>query len=162
MCECISVCFKEVMDKADKTAKRFNHQYIGTEHILLGIIEEGTGTACEVLKYFGIFDAIKAETEKLMQAEKDFVSIGRLPLTPRARKVIDYAITMCRKDTDTEHLLIALILESEGVAFQVLSKLGLTLEKAMKITLIIFKSRPQLQPEEQTVEEQPIETPEGS
>jgi hypothetical protein len=124
---------RKVMQLANQEAQRFNHEYIGTEHILLGLIREGSGVAANVLKNLDIdLRKIRLEVEKIVQSGPDMVTMGKLPQTPRAKKVIECAIEEARKlnhnYVGTEHLLLGLLREWEGVAAQVLMNLGLKLE----------------------------------
>ena len=124
---------RKVMQLANQEAQRFNHEYIGTEHILLGLVKEGTGVAANVLKNLDIdLRKIRLEVEKIVQAGPDMVTMGKLPQTPRAKKVIEYSIEEARQlnhnYVGTEHLLLGLLREQEGVAAQVLMNLGLKLE----------------------------------
>jgi len=124
---------RKVMQLANQEAQRFNHEYIGTEHILLGLVKEGSGVAANVLKNLDIdLKKVRVEVEKFVQTGPDMVTIGRLPQTPRAKKVIDYSIEEARNlnhnYVGTEHLLLGLLREQEGVAAQVLMSLGLKLE----------------------------------
>src|ERR1700694_4106266 len=124
---------RKVMQLANQEAQRFNHEYIGTEHILLGLVKEGTGVAANVLKNLDIdLRKIRMEVEKIVQAGPDMVTMGKLPQTPRAKKVIEYSIEEARNlnhnYVGTEHLLLGLLREQEGVAAQVLMNLGLKLE----------------------------------
>lgn len=121
------------MQLANQEAQRFNHEYIGTEHILLGLVKEGSGVAANVLKNLDVdLRKIRLEVEKLVQSGPDMVTMGKLPQTPRAKKVIEYAIEEARNLSHnyvgTEHLLLGLLREDEGVAAQVLRNLGLKLE----------------------------------
>ena len=85
---------RKVMQLANQEAQRFNHEYIGTEHILLGLIKEGSGVAANVLKNLDVdLRKIRLEVEKLVQSGPDMVTMGKLPQTPRAKKVIEYSIT---------------------------------------------------------------------
>src|SRR5215813_4656181 len=124
---------RKVMQLANQEAQRFNHEYIGTEHILLGLVKEGSGVAANVLKNLDIdLRKIRLEVEKIVQAGPDMVTMGKLPQTPRAKKVIEYSIdearTLNHNYVGTEHLLLGLLREQEGVAAQVLMNLGLKLE----------------------------------
>jgi len=84
---------RKVMQLANQEAQRFNHEYIGTEHILLGLVKEGTGVAANVLKNLDIdLRKIRLEVEKIVQAGPDMVTMGKLPQTPRAKKVIEYSM----------------------------------------------------------------------
>src|SRR5579884_1711288 len=124
---------RKVMQLANQEAQRFNHEYIGTEHILLGLVKEGSGVAANVLKNLDIdLRKIRLEVEKIVQSGPDMVTMGKLPQTPRAKKVIEYSIEEARNlnhnYVGTEHLLLGLLREQEGVAAQVLMNLGLKLE----------------------------------
>ena len=124
---------RKVMQLANQEAQRFNHEYIGTEHILLGLVKEGSGVAANVLKNLDVdLRKIRLEVEKIVQSGPDLVTMGRLPQTPRAKKVIEYAMEEARNlnhnYVGTEHLLLGLLREQEGVAAQVLMNLGLKLE----------------------------------
>ncbi len=131
---------RKVMQLANQEAQRFNHEYVGTEHILLGLIKEGSGVAANVLRNLDVdLKKIRLEVEKLVQTGPDMVTMGRLPLTPRARKVIEYATEEARNLNHnyigTEHLLLGLLREQEGVAAQVLMNLGLKLEEVREEVL---------------------------
>jgi ATP-dependent Clp protease ATP-binding subunit ClpA len=124
---------RKVMQLANQEAQRFNHEYIGTEHILLGLIKEGSGVAANVLKNLDIdLRKIRTELEKIVRSGPHTVTLGKLPQTPRAKKVIEYAIKEARNlghnYVGTEHLLLGLLREPEHVAAQVLMNLGLKLE----------------------------------
>jgi ATP-dependent Clp protease ATP-binding subunit ClpC len=124
---------RKVMQLANQEAQRFNHEYIGTEHILLGIVKEGSGVGANALKNLDIdLRKIRLEVEKIVQSSLEVTTMGTLPQTPRAKKVIEYAIEESRilnhNYVGTEHLLLGLIREEEGVASQVLRNLGLKLE----------------------------------
>src|SRR5687768_15093945 len=124
---------RKVMALANQEAQRFNHEYIGTEHILLGLVKEGSGVAANVLKNLDVdLRKIRLEVEKLVQSSPEVGTPGKLPQTPRAKKVIEYSIEEARNlnhnYVGTEHLLLGLLREQEGVAAQVLMNLGLRLE----------------------------------
>ena len=124
---------RKVMQLANQEAQRFNHEYIGTEHILLGLVKEGSGVAANVLKNLDVdLRKIRIEVEKIVQTGPDMVTMGKLPQTPRAKKVIEYGMDEARNlnhnYVGTEHLLLGLLREQEGVAAQVLMNLGLKLE----------------------------------
>jgi len=131
---------RKVMQLANQEAQRFNHEYIGTEHILLGLIKEGSGVAANVLKNLEIdLRKIRQEVEKLVQSGPDMVTMGKLPQTPRAKKVIEYSMEEARNlghnYVGTEHILLGLLREQEGVAAQVLMNLGLKLEEVREEVL---------------------------
>ena len=124
---------RKVMALANQEAQRFNHEYIGTEHILLGLVKEGSGVGANVLKNLDVdIKKLRLEIEKLVKSGPDMVTMGKLPQTPRAKKVIEYAIEEARalnhNYVGTEHILLGLLRETEGVAAQVLMNLGLKLE----------------------------------
>ena len=117
----------------NQEAQRFNHEYIGTEHILLGLVKEGSGVGATVLKNLDVdIKKLRLEIEKLVKSGPDMVTMGKLPQTPRAKKVIEYAIEEARalnhNYVGTEHLLLGILRETEGIAAQVLMSLGLKLE----------------------------------
>ncbi len=121
------------MALANQEAQRFNHEYIGTEHILLGLVKEGSGVGATVLKNLDVdIKKLRLEVEKLVKSGPDMVTMGKLPQTPRAKKVIEYAIeeapALNHNYVGTEHILLGLLRESEGIAAQVLMNLGLKLE----------------------------------
>ncbi len=120
---------RKVMRLAHQEAQRFGHDYIGTEHILLGLVIEGAGVAASVLKNLNIdLTALRLEVERFVQPSLDLVSGSKMQQTPRAKKVIEHAIqeahSFYHNYVGTEHLLLGLLRE-EGVAAQVLKNLGL-------------------------------------
>ncbi|MBM4108511.1 MAG: ATP-dependent Clp protease ATP-binding subunit [Phycisphaerae bacterium] len=124
---------RKVMALANQEAQRLNHEYIGTEHILLGLVKEGSGVGANVLKNLDVdLRKVRLEVEKLVKPGPEMVTMGKLPQTPRAKKVIEYAIEEARNlnhnYVGTEHLLLGLLREHDGVAAQVLMNLGLKLE----------------------------------
>jgi ATP-dependent Clp protease ATP-binding subunit ClpC len=128
------------MGLANQEAMRFNHESIGTEHILLGLIKEGSGVAANVLRNLGVdLKRIRMEIEKLVPSGHEMVAVGRLPFTPRAKKVIELAFEEARalghNYVGTEHLLLGLLRESEGVAARVLVEQGLKLEEVREEVL---------------------------
>ena len=134
---------RKVMQLANQEAQRFNHEYIGTEHILLGLIKEGSGVAANVLKNLEVdLRKIRLEVEKLVQSGPDMVTMGKLPQTPRAKKVIEYSMEEARNlghnYVGTEHILLGLLREQEGVAAQVLMNLGLKLEEVREEVLSLL------------------------
>ena len=93
---------RKVMQLANQEAQRFNHEYIGTEHILLGLIKEGSGVAANVLKNLNVdLRKIRLEVERLVQSGPDMVTMGKLPQTPRAKKVIEYSMEEAAASTTT-------------------------------------------------------------
>ncbi|RIK67492.1 MAG: NDP-hexose 4-ketoreductase [Planctomycetota bacterium] len=131
---------RKVMALANQEAQRFNHEYIGTEHILLGLVKEGSGVGANVLKNLDVdLRKVRMEVEKLVKSGPDMVTMGKLPQTPRAKKVIEYAIEEARNlnhnYVGTEHLLLGLLREQDGVAAQVLMNLGIKLEEVREEVL---------------------------
>ncbi len=126
---------KQVMILANKEAKQWGHQYIGTEHILLALLKVENGLAYDVLRQVGInLDRVLEQMMSLVQRGTATDTPPRLPETPRAKKVHEYSMEEARNLNQgfigTEHLLLGLLRETESVAGQILSKLGLSLEKA--------------------------------
>jgi ATP-dependent Clp protease ATP-binding subunit ClpC len=125
------------MQLANQEAQRFNHEYIGTELVLLGLVKEGSGVAANVLKNLGIdLRKIRSAVEQIVQhppQADDRALPGNLPHTPRTKVVIEYAIEEARQlrhnYVGTEHLLLGLIRDAEGTAAQVLAGLGLTADR---------------------------------
>jgi|TARA_B100001059_G_C17825609_1_gene581175 ATP-dependent Clp protease ATP-binding subunit ClpC len=131
---------RKVMALANQEAQRFNHEYIGTEHILLGLVKEGSGVGANVLKNLDIdLRKVRLEVEKLVKSGPEMVTMGKLPQTPRAKKVLEYAIEEARNlnhnYVGTEHLLLGLLREQDGVAAQVLMNLGVKLEEVREEVL---------------------------
>jgi ATP-dependent Clp protease ATP-binding subunit ClpA len=123
------------MQLANQEAQRFNHEYIGTEHILLGLVKEDSGIPVKLLKGADIDPReVRLEIERIVKAGPNKVTMGKLPQTARARHVIEYAIQEARELKNNcvgqEHLFLGLLKEREGVAAQVLQHLGMTWERA--------------------------------
>jgi fumarate hydratase class II len=134
---------RRVMALANQEAQRFNHEYIGTEHILLGLVKEGSGVGANVLKNLDVdLRKVRLEVEKLPTSPPDMVTTGKLPQTPGAKKVIKYAIEEARRLNHhyigTEHLLLGLFREQDGVACQVLTNIGVQLEPAREEVLSLL------------------------
>ena len=124
---------RKVMSLARQEAQRLNHEYIGTEHILLGLVQEGSGVAANVLKNMDVeLKKIRMEVEKMVKSGSNIVQMGQLPFTPRAKKVLELALeeanNLGHNYIGTEHLLLGLLRENESVAAQVLINLELKLE----------------------------------
>jgi ATP-dependent Clp protease ATP-binding subunit ClpC len=124
---------RKVMGLAKNEAQRLNHEYIGTEHILLGLVHEGSGVAANVLRNMGVdLKKIRQELEKVVKGSATLVSMGQLPFTPRAKKVLELSLEeasqLGHNYIGTEHLLLGLIKESEGIAARVLMNLGVKLD----------------------------------
>ncbi len=125
---------RKVIILAKEEARRFNHDYIGTEHILLGLIREGEGVAAAVLQKLGLdLETIRIEVEKLVQPGPQTQVLGDIPFTPRSKKALELSAEEARalghNYIGTEHLLLGLIKEGEGMAYRVLLNLGLDLNK---------------------------------
>ena len=136
---------RKVILLAKEEAKRFNHDYIGTEHILLGLVREGEGVAAAVLASMGLTsEKIRLEVEKLVQPGPSTVISGDIPFTPKAKKVIELGMeearTLGHNYIGTEHLLLGLIREGEGVASQVLLNMGLELDKVREEVMNLLGS----------------------
>jgi ATP-dependent Clp protease ATP-binding subunit ClpC len=136
---------RRVLSLAQEEAQRFNHNYIGTEHILLGLVRESEGTAAKVLAGLGIeLTKIRSAVEFII-GKGESTSSGEIGLTPRAKKVIELAVDEARRLNHhyigTEHLLIGLMREGEGVAACVLESLGVTLDKVRGETGSVLNRR---------------------
>jgi ATP-dependent Clp protease ATP-binding subunit ClpA len=133
---------RKVMQQANQEAQRFNHEYIGAEHLLLGLIK----TACvaeTVLKRLGVdLRKIRLEVEKIIKPGPDMVMLGRLPHTPAMKRVLENTIVISHEFNHnyvgTEHMLLALTREEDGVVVQVLRSLGLTPEKIRNESLSVM------------------------
>ena len=120
---------------AQEDASRLQHDYIGTEHILLGLIREGEGVAAAVLTNLNVdLDQIREQLEERMKKGRVTIALGELAYTPRAKKVLEFAIAEARElshsHVGTEHLLLALIREENAIASQALASFDVTLERA--------------------------------
>ncbi len=138
---------RRVLSLAQEEAQRFNHNYIGTEHILLGLVRETEGVAARVLANLGIdLTKVRSAVEFIIGRGEKPVQ-GEIGLTPRAKKVVELAVDEARRMNHnyigTEHLLIGLLREGEGVAAGVLESLGITLDKVRSEThRILSQSAP--------------------
>jgi ATP-dependent Clp protease ATP-binding subunit ClpC len=138
---------RKVMGLARQEAQRFNHDYIGTEHVLLGLVQEGSGVAASVLKNLDIdLKKIRHEVEKLVSNGTTMVTMGQLPFTPRAKKVLELSLeeasNLGHTSIGTEHLLLGLIRENEGIAAQVLRNLKVKLEDVREEVLELLGADP--------------------
>ena len=134
---------RKVIILAKEEARRFNHDYIGTEHILLGLIREGEGVAAAVLEKMGLdLKTIRLEVEKVVQPGPTTQILGDIPFTPRAKKALELAAEEARSlghnYIGTEHILLGLIREGESVASQVLLNLGLDLDRVRNEVLNVL------------------------
>lgn len=126
---------KRVMNYARQHAQRLNHQYLGTEHILLGLLEERDCRGCTMLESLGMEpDRIRTEIEKLVKPDSNLVTMAALPFTPGAKKVLEYSMeeagSLGSTVLGTEHVLLGLVRVTDGVASKALSACGMSLEKA--------------------------------
>ncbi len=125
---------RKVIVYAKEEARRFNHDYIGTEHLLLGLVREGEGVAAAVLQKLGVdLETIRMEVEKMVQPGPPTQVLGDIPFTPRSKKALELSAEEARalghNYIGTEHLLLGLVKEGEGMAYRVLLNLGLDLGK---------------------------------
>jgi ATP-dependent Clp protease ATP-binding subunit ClpA len=119
---------RRVVVLSQEEARLLNHNYIGTEHLLLGLIHEGQGVAAKALESLGIrLEAVRAQVEEIIGRGQEAPS-GQIPFTPRAKKVLELslreALQLGHNYMGTEHILLGLIREGEGVAAQVLVRIG--------------------------------------
>ena len=124
---------RKVLTLAQEEAQRFNHNYIGTEHLLLGLVREGEGVAAKVLANMGVeLSKVRSAVEFII-GRGDRMVMGEIGLTPRAKKVIELAVDEARRLNHhyigTEHILLGLVREGEGIAAGVLESLGVSLDK---------------------------------
>jgi ATP-dependent Clp protease ATP-binding subunit ClpA len=134
---------RKVMALANQLAQVHNHEYIGTEHILLGLVKEGSGVGANVLRNLDVdLRKVRLEVEKLVKSGPDLVTMGRLPQTPRAKKAVEFAIEEARNldhnYVGTEHLLLGLLREHDGVAGQVLMYFGLRIEEVREEVIAVL------------------------
>jgi ATP-dependent Clp protease ATP-binding subunit ClpC len=125
---------QQVLQLARKEADRFNHGYVGTEHLLLGLVALGQGVAVNVLQKMGVnLESVRLEVEKAVGVGPQTKTVGNVPFTPRVKKVLALAGSEARAlnhaYVGTEHILLGLLREGEGVAARVLKNLGVDLEK---------------------------------
>ncbi len=133
---------RKVLSLAQDEAQRFNHNYIGTEHLLLGLVREGDGVAAKVLANLGVeLQKVRSAVEFII-GRGDRIVLGEIGLTPRAKKVIELAVDEARRLNHhyigTEHLLLGLVREGEGIAAGVLESLGVNLEKVRTSTIQVL------------------------
>ncbi len=134
---------RKVIILAKEESRRFNHDYIGTEHILLGLIREGEGVAAAVLEKMGVdLQTIRLEVEKVVQPGPTTQILGDIPFTPRAKKALELAAEEARalghNYIGTEHILLGIIREGESVASQVLLNLGMDLDRVRNEVMTVL------------------------
>jgi ATP-dependent Clp protease ATP-binding subunit ClpC len=147
---------RKVMQLANQAAQQFHHEYISTEHLLLGLVQEGSGVAGNVLKNLDVdLLKVKRTVESQLSAGHDVVVLPKLSLTPAAQKVIEFASEeahfLNHNYVGTEHLLLGLLRESEGVAATVLTGLGLTLDTVREEVLNLLGHNLPAQPVNDTI-----------
>jgi len=146
---------RKVFSLAQEEAQRFNHNYIGTEHLLLGLVREGDGIAARVLANLGVqLPKVRSAVEFII-GRGDGLVVGDPGLTPRAKKVIELAMDEARRLNNhyigTEHLLLGLVREGEGIAAGVLESLGVSLEKVrQQVMQVVASSSSYQQSKQQT------------
>ena len=139
---------RRVLTVGQEEAQRFNHNYIGTEHLLLGLVREGDGVAAKVLANLGVeLSKVRSAVEFII-GRGDRAVLGEIGLTPRAKKVIELAVDEARRLNHhyigTEHLLLGLVREGEGIAAGVLESLGVNLERVRgETTRVLSQGTPQ-------------------
>ena len=138
---------RKVLSLAQEEAQRLQHNYIGTEHLLLGLVREGEGVAAKVLASLDIdLEMVRKKVEEII-GRGDRVVIGEIGLTPRAKKVIELAVDEAQlldhHYIGTEHLLLGLIREGEGIGAGVLESYGLSLQELQTKTLQVLNEQSQ-------------------
>jgi ATP-dependent Clp protease ATP-binding subunit ClpA len=133
---------RKVLSLAQEEAQRFQHNYIGTEHLLLGLVREGQGVAARVLQNLGVdLPEVRNSVENII-GRGDRIVRGEIGLTPRAKKVIELSVDEARRLNHhyigTEHMLLGLVREGEGIAAGVLESLGVTLERVRRETITVL------------------------
>jgi ATP-dependent Clp protease ATP-binding subunit ClpC len=135
---------RTVMRLSRQEAQRLKSEFIGTEHVLLGILQEGDGVAAKVLKNLQVdLKRIRQEIDKLITPSKGgSVELGQLPFSPRVKKAVEYAgdasVRFGHDVISTEHLLLGLLKEREGIAAHILANLGLKLDEVSGMVLEIM------------------------
>lgn len=137
----------KVIQLAQEEAQRFQHNYIGTEHLLLGLVREGEGVAAKVLSNLGVeLNKVRSAVESII-GRGDRVVLGEIGLTPRAKKVIELAVDEARRLNHhfigTEHLLLGLMREGEGIGAGVLESFGLSLQQVRAQTIQVLNEHKQ-------------------
>ena len=136
---------RKVLSLAQEEAQRFQHNYIGTEHLLLGLVREGEGVAGKVLTGLGVdLEQVRKAVEEII-GRGDRIVLGEIGLTPRAKKVIEFAVDEARRLNHhyigTEHLLLGLLREGEGIGAGVLESFGLSLQEVRIRTLEVLNEQ---------------------
>jgi ATP-dependent Clp protease ATP-binding subunit ClpC len=136
---------RRVVKLAEEEARMLNHNYIGTEHILLGLIREGDGVAARALESLEInLDAVRQQVEQII-GQGQHAPSGHIPFTPRAKKVLELslreAVQLGHDHIGTEHILLGLIREGDGVAAQVLVKMGADLNRVREQVIQVISDK---------------------
>jgi ATP-dependent Clp protease ATP-binding subunit ClpC len=152
---------RKVLTLAQDEAQRFNHNYIGTEHLLLGLVREGEGVAARVLENMNVeLSKVRTAVEFII-GRGDRPVVGEVGLTPRAKRVIELAIDEARRlghnYIGTEHLLLGLVREGEGIAAGVLESLGVNLDKVRHQVIHVLSQSTSVSPAQET--KRPSKTP---
>jgi len=142
---------RRVVVLAQEEARMLHHNYIGTEHILLGLIHEGEGVAAKTLESLGIsLEAVRQQVEEII-GQGQHASSGHIPFTPRAKKVLELSLReslqLGHNYIGTEHILLAMLREGEGVAAQILVKLGADLNRVRQQVIQLLHGYPGKRPE---------------
>jgi ATP-dependent Clp protease ATP-binding subunit ClpC len=145
---------RKVLTLAQDEAQRFNHNYIGTEHLLLGLVREGEGVAARVLENMNVELAKVRTAVEFIIGRGDRPVVGEVGLTPRAKRVIELAIDEARRlghnYIGTEHLLLGLVREGEGIAAGVLESLGVNLDKVRHEVIRVLSQSSSVGPAQET------------
>ncbi|HLH60515.1 MAG TPA: Clp protease N-terminal domain-containing protein [Ktedonobacteraceae bacterium] len=136
---------RRVLAYAQEEAQRFQHNYIGTEHLLLGLVRDGDGIAAKVLQGLGVELPKVREAVEFIIGRGDRIVLGEVGLTPRAKKVVELAVDEAHRLNHhyigTEHLLLGLLEEGQGIAAGVLESMGLDLEQVRRETLRLLNNK---------------------
>lgn len=156
---------RKAMALANQEAQRFNHQFLGSEHLLLGLVKEGSGVAANVLKNLDVdLRKVRLEVEKLVKSGPDMVTMGKLPQTPEMKRAIEKAIEEARgldhNYVGTEHLLLGLLQDPDTMAGKVLSGLGLAPDgvRVRSEIMAVLKGKESPVPAEMPAEEAKVTT----
>ena len=152
---------------AQEEAKRLNHDYVGTEHVLLGLVALNEGVAAQVLANLTVdLKRVRAEIEKIVGTGDNMMQLGEIPFTPRAKKVLELAVEEAQKMghtyVGTEHILLGLIREEEGVAARVLENLGVRMEVVREEVLNLLGEAEGKEQQQQQQQQHTGHAPSGS
>ena len=135
---------RKVIIIAREESKRLNYEYVATEHILLGLIKEGGGIGAEALRSIGVdLEQLQTQVEETLEAKQGEEVKGKIPFSTRAKKILELAVKEAQqfghKHIGTEHFLLGIVKEGEGVAAQLLAQADMTLEKARSEVAELFE-----------------------